>query len=487
MPRPRRTFRASTAARVLALFTCAGVASAAANPNFGPVPLDEPHDGFTVVRARLNSTRDARLVESLARDRWSCGAGARREADFEIRRTDLSLLDAGGIRYQIVVPDVGELLRADEASRVGVFQDRGFFDEFQDYAGISGYVNSLVSAYPAFARRASLGLSLQSREIFALRLTSPVPAIGASPRKPVVVITSLQHAREWITPMGTLFTATRMLETYESDSRVRAALDRFEIVFVPMCNPDGYAMTWGGSRLWRKNARASTTGVGSIFGVDNNRNWSVGWGLNSGSSSSTGSEEYRGTAAFSEPENQVIANYALLTPKVVAWLDVHSYAAKALRTWAYQNALPPGLPTFDRIGHAMVDSIFSVSGITYQYGGPEILYLASGTAPDWAYGTFNAPAFTIELNSPSGGFVPPASSIISSGNEAAAAILAFVGSLCPADFNLDGAVDDADFQLFVGPYDALLDNACDLTGDGLTDDADFGLFVAAYDTLACPG
>ena len=57
---------------------------------------------------------------------------------------------------------------------------------------------------------------------------------------------------------------------------------------------------------------------------------------------------------------------------------------------------------------------------------------------------------------------------------------------CPADLNGDDMVDDADFSLFVVPYDNLVDFRADLNGDGLTDDADFSIFVVAYNDLLCP-
>lgn len=64
---------------------------------------------------------------------------------------------------------------------------------------------------------------------------------------------------------------------------------------------------------------------------------------------------------------------------------------------------------------------------------------------------------------------------------------------CPADLNLDGVVDDADFSGFAGAYDILDCNdasiappcAADLTGDLVVDDLDFSVFAAAYNTLVC--
>lgn len=85
-------------------------------------------------------------------------------------------------------------------------------------------------------------------------------------------------------------------------------------------------------------------------------------------------------------------------------------------------------------------------------------------------------------------------SVSNADGSANAALLTVTAPACPGDLNLDGLVDDADFQLFVVAYDTLLCTdpsmapACpaDLDADGLVNDADFTLFVSGYDTLVCP-
>lgn len=57
---------------------------------------------------------------------------------------------------------------------------------------------------------------------------------------------------------------------------------------------------------------------------------------------------------------------------------------------------------------------------------------------------------------------------------------------CEGDFNLDGFVTDADFEIFVIAYNVLISAAGDLDGDTLTTDADFTLFVVGYNRLICP-
>lgn len=65
---------------------------------------------------------------------------------------------------------------------------------------------------------------------------------------------------------------------------------------------------------------------------------------------------------------------------------------------------------------------------------------------------------------------------------------------CNGDINHDTIVDDADFSLFIVPYntfdcfDAAMPSGCeaDLNGDGFVDDADFSLFIVVYDNFLCP-
>lgn len=67
-------------------------------------------------------------------------------------------------------------------------------------------------------------------------------------------------------------------------------------------------------------------------------------------------------------------------------------------------------------------------------------------------------------------------------------------SLCVADQNCDGVVDDLDFQIFSVQYDLLdcsdpgmfMGCPSDLNLDGVVDDLDFQAFVLAYNEVLCP-
>jgi hypothetical protein len=80
------------------------------------------------------------------------------------------------------------------------------------------------------------------------------------------------------------------------------------------------------------------------------------------------------------------------------------------------------------------------------------------------------------------------------GNVSTTNFLTVTAPPCPADFNNDGFVDDADFVIFASAY-SILDCAdpsmpigcpSDLNSDGFVDDSDFVIFAAAYEALLCP-
>jgi len=64
---------------------------------------------------------------------------------------------------------------------------------------------------------------------------------------------------------------------------------------------------------------------------------------------------------------------------------------------------------------------------------------------------------------------------------------------CPGELNFNAQVDDEDFVLFSGAYDAYfcpdpeLEGPCpaDFNQDGFVDDADFAIFAGAYDQFLC--
>jgi murein tripeptide amidase MpaA len=262
-----------------------------------------------------------------------------------------------------------------------------------------------------------IGTSLEGRTLYAVTITSPV----GGPDKPALCFNADQHAREWITPMTAMYIIDRLVQTYDTDPDVQMMLDRLIFYIVPINNPDGYVYSWDVDRMWRKNRRNNGDGT---YGVDLNRNWSVGWG-GPGSDGETYSETYRGPWPFSEPETQVVRDYILDHPEIVGHVDIHSYGQLAMWPYGYDYIEPPepDRSIMSGIANDMVDAIFATHGVVYTPQPCHQLYLCSGICIDWVYDEGGAYSWTFELRDTGYyGFILPPEQILPTGEEIYAAI-----------------------------------------------------------------
>lgn len=401
------------------LISCIAAMSASVSFAQGVLGL-ERFDAHKVVRVELPDRASYERMREISDDMWSHrgGPGAK---EFRVSPAQLETLRASGIEFEILVDNVQALIDAERASLLaprGVGAD--FFADYRRYDEISDFVDGLVLANPALCSRESVGFSLENREIFALRIAGP----NGPAQRPAIVLNSLQHAREWVSGSTSLYIANELVEGYGVDARITEALDSVAVYIIPVVNPDGYVHTWDVNRLWRKNRRNNG---GGTFGVDLNRNWSVGWGLNSGSSASGSNDTYRGPSPFSEPESQALSSYIASIPNARAHVDLHSYSELILSPWSYTVDASPDAASFDNLNAALRDAIAGVHGRFYLAGpGGSTLYLASGTAPDWTYGEHGIFSWTIELRpatAQQGGFILPPDQIVPTGEETLSAAL----------------------------------------------------------------
>lgn len=282
--------------------------------------------------------------------------------------------------------------------------------EYLRYSEIIAQYEAWRAEYPTLITREQIGSSIQNRPIWVYRLTNPnsiLPKTG-------VFIQGGIHAREWISPPTAMHDFEMMLREGINSGHGWQLLTRYELNCVPVVNPDGYEYTWTNNRLWRKNRRDI---VGSSsFGVDLNRNYSKGWG-GPGSSGSPGSETYRGTAAFSEPEVSCIRDYLDTRSGTMAFnfiIDYHSYGQHILYPWSYTTDPAPDAARMDAVGNTYRSAILASGGEPYNVGqGSIALYIASGSSKDFYYDSYGANAYTVELR-PIGspGFELPPSQIL---------------------------------------------------------------------------
>jgi Zinc carboxypeptidase len=355
-----------------------------------------------------------------------------------------------------------------------------WFNDYKTYGQINSKLDEFAISRPDLVTPINIGNSVQGRAIRGVKIQG---AGGNRNHRPTVLINGVQHAREWIAAMTPMYIADQLISGYNSNPGIRSLMDQVDVVVLPVINPDGYEYSWTTNRNWRKNRANNGDGT---FGVDLNRNWGQGWGLNSGSSPSTSSEVYRGPSAFSEPETRALRDYFHANQNIVSTIDFHAYSQLILYPWAFTpTPVMTDGPLFERLGNEMAQSIFDVHGETYLVGQVGIeLYLASGASLDWTYGNQGAYSYTIELrpDSPNPGFVLPASEIIPVGQENLPAFLdmmEFTAQMARGDFNYDQQFNCSDVNKLVNVIVNGTNRAeYDLNRDGVVSSPDLASWLA---------
>ncbi len=315
-----------------------------------------------------------------------------------------ALMEKDGRVYLVVSADeCAELARrgvpfADETQRLAL----AAVERVGAGGGVNGAFHSpyemetdlrlLEEAHPDLARLSEIGRSLEGRPLYALKISDNATV---DEHEPAVLFAGCHHAREWISVEVPFLFGKYLLERYASDATVRALVDASEIWIVPIANPDGLQYTIDVYRYWRKNRRANVDGT---YGVDINRNYGYAWGFDDqGSSPHPGSDVYRGTAAFSEPETAAVRDL-VQAHDIRAMISFHSFGQDILYAWGFTSEPAPSDAELGAIGRTMAGLIEAVNGTVYVPGqASRALYVTNGDLIDWAYSLAGAPSYTIEL------------------------------------------------------------------------------------------
>ena len=268
----------------------------------------------------------------------------------------------------------------------------------------------LASTHPDLASWVDIGDSWDKAtaggpagyDLFALVLTNK----AKSGPKPRFFLMAAIHARELATAeLATRF-AEQLVADYGVDPDVTWLLDYIEIHIVPMVNPDGRKWAEQG-QSWRKNTdNANGCTTFPNYGTDLNRNSSFHWG--EGITDPCG-ENYIGPSAVSEPETLAIQNYVAslfpdqrgpgdedLAPNDATgvFISLHSYMPGVIFPYEFRSTPAPNDPQLRTLGRKF--GYFNGYAVC-QAGDADCMYVASGTAEDWAYGQLGVAAYNFEL------------------------------------------------------------------------------------------
>jgi carboxypeptidase T len=367
-------------------------------------------DTYKLIRISLNQSQN---IETLQQLQFDFEGSVHKENTFieiVVNGNELKKLQDNAYSYEILIEDLSAFYESRLVKRSGEGFGYGSMGGYYTLAEVEAQLDSMSQQYPQLISvKTSIGLSLENRDIWAIKI-SDNPNVQEN--EPEVLYTALHHAREPQSMMTILYYMWYLLENYGVDEEVTHLVNNRQIWFVPVVNADGYVYNQttnaNGGGNWRKNRRNNNDGS---YGVDLNRNYGFNWGYDNSGSSPDGSDQtYRGTAAFSEPETQVIRNFCN-THNFNNALNYHTYSNLLIMPWGYENFYTPDSSNF--LTYAQTMTQFN----GYEYGtAGEILYNVNGDANDWMYGEQSTKtkilAMTPEVGSSSDGFWPATSRII---------------------------------------------------------------------------
>lgn len=320
--------------------------------------------------------------------------------------------------------------------------DNIFFRDFQPYPVIVQWMK-LLDVMFSFVHMVSIGQSAEGQEILGLRVGAADH--GPDDKKKTILITGGLHAREWISSSSVSYVAWAIINGYGSANMITKLVDNFDLVFVPVVNPDGYQYTWETDRLWRKTRQ--TTNFRFCRGYDLDHAFGYEW--DSTARDEPCSETYGGESAFQAVEAESLSNWARSevdsnNVEFIGFLDLHSYSQQILFPFSYSCAAdPPNLENLEELAAGLAKAIRLSTGETYSVssacegilgssaGGDDAsetrIESGGGSAIDWFYHELKAKySYQIKLrDTGSYGFLLPSSEIVPTGEEMFSAVKYF--------------------------------------------------------------
>ncbi|KAI0377407.1 hypothetical protein F5Y04DRAFT_264192 [Hypomontagnella monticulosa] len=246
-----------------------------------------------------------------------------------------------------------------------------FFHDYQPLSVTYSWMKLLDSMFRGrgLVQMVSIGKSYEGRDIPALRVGIPPSGekVGGSGRKDTILITGGIHAREWISTSTVNYVAWSFIRSIDEDPLITKILEHFDVVFLPILNPDGYEYTWEVDRLWRKSRQRTKMSYCPGFDIDHAFGYQ--WDATERQTEPC-SESYGGDEPFQAIEAAQLADWMRNETrngvKFIAYLDLHSYSQQILYPFAYSCAArPPNIENLKEVAMNLAKHMRLSNGEVY--------------------------------------------------------------------------------------------------------------------------
>ncbi|KAI1288653.1 hypothetical protein F5Y03DRAFT_379564 [Xylaria venustula] len=308
-----------------------------------------------------------------------------------------------------------------------------YFQDYQPYSVMVAWMRLVDSMFRGrgLVEMISIGKSYEGRDIPGLRVGIRPDRDTSGQRREIILVTGGFHAREWISTSSVSYVAWSFIQSMDEDPIVKNILERFDLVFIPVLNPDGYDYTWEVDRLWRKSRQ--NTKMSYCPGLDLDHSFSYQW-----DSTDRQNEPCSGSYGGDEPlqaiEAAQLAEWANNQTengfKFAGYLDLHSYSQQVLVPYSFSCGVqPPNIENLEEVAMNLAKHLRLSNGEYYTVAsacgsadpdsvGP-LVEARGGSAIDYFYHELKAHySYQIKLrDTGSYGFLLPSDNIVPAGEE----------------------------------------------------------------------
>jgi hypothetical protein len=352
------------------------------------IPLNAEHRRNLV---RIDTLDESSLTNALSMGLDVIKARPGGYLEVLISPDEMETLSSSGLTFTVIREDMGRFLA--ERSRISSGAPFGFgngsMGGFYTFEETIEILDSLITNDPhgILAGLDTIGTSTYGRPIVMLTV-SDNPELNEG--EPEVLYDGIHHAREPMGIMNLIYFLEYLLDNYGTSPQVTYLVDNRKLWFVPVVNPDGYAINesiyveTSDFGFWRKNARDNNENgvIDNDDGVDLNRNYGYMWGYDdTGSSPEPTSGVYRGPSEFSEPETGIIRDLCESRFFQLAF-NYHASGGLLIYPWGYSDIDTPDSLIF----RELTDRMAELNNYQFGTGSQTVYYVTNGDADDWMYG-----------------------------------------------------------------------------------------------------